>query len=222
MGTCATMFRPQANSRRILNIRHSSSALKEVLSQKIPAKRELLKELKTKYASKSLGEVKVENTLGGMRGLKCMGWEGSQLDPVEGIRFHGYSIPECQDKLPKGKTGTEMLPESMFWLLLTGEVPTESQIREFSKELASKSELPSYVSKMLDNLPKDMHPMTQFSMGIAALNHESKFAKLYEQGMNKADYWEPTLDDTITLLAKLPTLTAKIYNNCYLGGKALG
>jgi len=56
-----------------------------------------------------------------------MVWEGSVLDANEGIRFHGRTIKDCQKELPKGKTGTEMLPEAMFWLLLTGQVPSTQQ-----------------------------------------------------------------------------------------------
>ena len=40
--------------------------LKEVLAQKIPEKRELLKKVKA-VGSTKIGDVKVENTLGGMR-----------------------------------------------------------------------------------------------------------------------------------------------------------
>jgi citrate synthase len=94
----------------------------------IPEKRELLKKVKA-VSSKSIGEVKIENTLGGMRGLKAMVWEGSVLDADEGIRFHGRTIKDCQKELPKGTSGTEMLPESMFWLLLTGQVPSTEQVR---------------------------------------------------------------------------------------------
>ena len=150
-----------------------------------------------------------------------MVWEGSVLDANEGIRFHGRTIKDCQKELPKGKTGTEMLPEAMFWLLLTGQVPSTSQVRVFSRELAEKSELPEFVNKMLDNFPKDLHPMTQFAIAVSALSHTSKFAKAYEQGINKADYWEPTFDDSISLLAKLPVIAAKIYQNSYRGGGAL-
>lgn len=57
---------------------------------------------------------------------------------------------------------------------------------------------------------------------MSALNHDSKFAKLYEAGkLNKTNYWEPTFDDSISLLAKLPTIAAKIYQNTYNGGGAL-
>ena len=155
------------------------------------------------------------------RGLKCMVWEGSVLDANEGIRFHGRTIKDCQNELPKGPSGTEMLPESMFWLLLTGEVPSTSQVRALSRELAEKAQLPKFVNDMLDNFPKDLHPMTQFACAVSALNHTSVFAKAYERGLNKADYWEPTFDDCINLLAKLPTVAAKIYQNAYRGGGTL-
>jgi citrate synthase len=148
-------------------------------------------------------------------------WEGSVLDANEGIRFHGKTIKDCQKELPKGTSGTEMLPEAMFWLLLTGEVPSVSQTRVLSRELAEKSGIPKFVGKMLDDFPKDLHPMTQFACAVSALNYESKFAKAYEKGINKADYWEPTFDDSISLLAKLPTIAAKIYQNAYRGGGAL-
>ncbi|KAI4742052.1 hypothetical protein E4T50_07563 [Aureobasidium sp. EXF-12298] len=206
-------------------------SLKDTLAKVIPAKRELLKQVKS-HASKSIGSVKVENTLGGMRlvclvelsatrGLTAMIWEGSVLDANEGIRFHGRTIKDCQEQLPKGKTGSEMLPEAMFWLLLTGEVPTTNQVRQFSRELAEQAALPDYVETMLDNFPADMHPMTQFACAVSALNKTSVFAKAYEKGMNKADYWEPTFDDSISLIAKLPTIAAKIYQNSYHGGGAL-
>ncbi|KAK5736211.1 citrate synthase [Elasticomyces elasticus] len=198
----------------------SEPDLKTTLKECIPAKRELLKKVKA-HSSETIGEVKIENTLGGMRGLKAMVWEGSVLDANEGIRFHGRTIKDCQNELPKGTSGTEMLPESMFWLLLTGQVPSTNQVRVFSKELAQKSQLPDFVTQMLDNFPKDLHPMTQFSCAVSALSHTSLFAKGYENGMNKADYWEPTFDDSISLLAKLPVIAAKIYQNAYQGGGAL-
>ncbi|KAJ8067532.1 hypothetical protein OCU04_004874 [Sclerotinia nivalis] len=198
----------------------SEPDLKTTFKESIPAKRELLKKVKAK-GDKVIGEVKIENTIGGMRGLKAMVWEGSVLDANEGIRFHGRTIKDCQKELPKGTSGTEMLPEAMFWLLLTGQVPSTSQVRQFSKELAEQSALPDFVNKMLDNFPKDLHPMTQFSIAVSALSHTSKFAKAYEKGINKVDYWEPTFDDSISLLAKLPVIAAKIYQNSYRGGGAL-
>ncbi|PNY28525.1 Citrate synthase, partial [Tolypocladium capitatum] len=194
--------------------------LKATLREAIPAKRELLRRVKA-HGGRTIGEVKVENALGGMRGLKAMVWEGSVLDADDGIRFHGRTIKDCQAALPKGKTGTEMLPEAMFWLLLTGRVPSVQQVRAFSRELAEQARIPQFVTKMLDDLPRDLHPMTQFAMAVSALSYESRFAKAYGRGLAKADYWEPTFDDCISLLAKLPTIAAQIYRNAYRGGGAL-
>lgn len=70
---------------------------------------------------------------------------------VQGIRFHGLTIPDCQKKLPAAKDGKEILPESMLWLLLTGQVPEEAQVRALSRELAEKGDLPPVVEKLIDS-----------------------------------------------------------------------
>lgn len=79
-------------------------------------------------------------------------WDPSVLDSEEGIRFWGRSIPECQEVLPTAPGGTEMLPEAMFWYLLTGRVPSEAESKQFQEELVERSELPTYVEKVLDSL----------------------------------------------------------------------
>ena len=64
-----------------------------------------------------------------MRGIKGLVYETSVLDANEGIRFRGKTIPECQAALPKAKGGDEPLPEGLFWLLVTSQVPTQQQVR---------------------------------------------------------------------------------------------
>jgi len=63
--------------------------------------------------------------------------------------------------------------------------------------------------------------MTQLGMGVAALNHESKFQSAYEQGMKKTEYWQHTFDDCINLVARLPALAARIFRNVYNPGAPL-
>lgn len=63
--------------------------------------------------------------------------------------------------------------------------------------------------------------MAKTNHSVSALNHDSKFAQAYAKGMHKADYWEPTFDDCISLLAKLPTIAAKIYINTFKSGGPL-
>lgn len=166
-----------------------------------------------------VGEVTLDQVYGGARGIKSLVWEGSVLDSEEGIRFRGRTIPECQEQLPKAPGGDEPLPEGIFWLLLTGEVPTEQQVRDLSAEWAARSEVPSYIAELIDRCPSDMHPMAQFSMAVTALEHQSSFAKAYARGMKKSEYWEHTFEDSMDTIAKLPTIAARIYRNVYQDGK---
>ena len=63
--------------------------------------------------------------------------------------------------------------------------------------------------------------MTQLGMAVAALNHDSVFQAAYEKGIKKSEYWTYTLDDCINLLARLPSLAARIYRNVYKPGQEL-
>ena len=63
--------------------------------------------------------------------------------------------------------------------------------------------------------------MTQLAIGVAALNHDSKFAAAYERGMPKTEYWIYALEDSLDLVAKLPALAARIYSNVYRDGAAI-
>lgn len=118
---------------------------------------------------------------GGMRGIKALVTETSVLDPDEGIRFRGLSIPECQKVLPKAAGGNEPLPEGLFWLLCTGEVPTQAQVKSLSKEWANRAALPQHVVTMLNHMPNTLHPMSQLTAACVALNHDSKYAKAYSE-----------------------------------------
>merc|ERR1712169_103349 len=180
----------------------STKTLKDTFAEKLPGEIEKVKKLRKDYGSKVIGEVTLDQVYGGARGIKALVWEGSALDSEEGIRF-------------RGKT----LPEGLFWLLLTGEVPSEQQVRDLSADWAARSDLPKFVEELIDRCPNDMHPMAQFSIAVAALEHTSEFAKAYAKGINKKEYWTYTFEDSMNLIAKLPTIAAKIYRNAYKDGK---
>jgi len=212
----------RAASRRYLSHHTSKAAtLQEALKIVTPLEQAKFKSLKEKHGDKTLGEVTVEQALGGARDVHCLVWEPSLLDAQEGIRFRGMTIPEVQKALPpaSGKSGDQPGPESILWLLLTGETPTEAQVKSLSKELHSRSTLPSHVEPLLRSLPKTMHPMTQFSIGILAMQTGSKFAKAYADGVNKSKYAEVVLEDCLDLIARLPRVAALIYRNTYKDGK---
>ncbi|CAF4751722.1 probable citrate synthase 2, mitochondrial [Pieris napi] len=204
------------------NLSAENTNLKSVLQEKIPKEQEKIRELRKKHGATKMGDVTVDMMYGGMRGIKGLICETSVLDADEGIRFRGLSIPECQKQLPKAKGGDEPLPEGLFWLLVTGEVPTEAQVAAISKEWAQRAELPAHVVTMLNNMPTKLHPMSQFSAAVTALNSESKFAQAYSEGVHKSKYWEYVYEDAMNLIAKLPVIAATIYRNVYRDGKGIG
>ncbi|KAL2716897.1 hypothetical protein V1478_014573 [Vespula squamosa] len=199
-----------------------STDLKQVLSEKIPKEQERIKSFRKTHGSTKIGDVTVDMVYGGMRGIKGLVWEPSVLDPEEGIRFRGKSIPECQKILPKASGGEEPLPEGLFWLLITGDVPTKEQAQAISQEWAARGQLPAHVLKIMNAFPKNLHPMTQFSAAITILNSESEFVKAYNKGVHKTKYWETVYEDTMNLIAKLPAVAATIYRNLYRDGKGPG
>ncbi|CAM1154338.1 CS (predicted) [Pycnogonum litorale] len=209
----------------IIGTRHisaESTNLKDVMANKIPKVQSEVKEFRKNHGNTKIGEIAVDMLYGGMRGMKGLVTETSLLDPEEGIRFRGYSIPECQKLLPKAAGGSEPLPEGIFWLLMTGDIPSEAQVKAVSKMWAERADLPSHVVTMLNNFPSNMHPMSQFSAAITALNTESLFAKAYSEGINKATYWEYMYEDANNLIAKLPSVAATIYRNLYRNGSSVG
>ena len=77
-----------------------------------------IKDILKEHGSRKIGEVMLSQIYSGMRGMTGLVTETSLLDPQEGIRFRGYSIPELQEKLPHSTGGGEPLPEGLFLSLI--------------------------------------------------------------------------------------------------------
>ncbi len=195
------------------------ASLKEKLASKLGPMREQVSSIVKGHGDFKISDVSITQAYGGMRGVKCMVWETSALDPMEGIRFRGFTIPELQEKLPKAPGGEEPIPEGIFYLLLTGDLPTEDDVKEITAEWQKRGSLPKYLIDALNAIPPDIHPMTQFSLGILTLQKDSLFAQKYREGMSKMEYWDPMYEDVMNLLAKLPTLAAYIYRRSYKNDK---
>jgi len=194
--------------------------LKQKFAEKSATLKTELKALRKEHGAKELDTVNLSQIVGGMRGIKSMLWETSVLDAEVGIRFRGYSIPELKEKLPKrANGGREPLPEGLFWLMLVDEIPTQQDVEWLSDEWEKRAEVPKYVFTTLDSLPEDTHPMTMFILGINTMQNDSVFAKRYADGMSKNDYWDPTYEDAMNLIARLPRLAAYIYRKVYHNGE---
>jgi len=194
--------------------------LKKKFHEKSSALKTEIRALKKEHGDKVVANVNVAQIIGGMRGIKSILWETSELDAQVGIRFRGYSIPELKDLLPKRKNGgKEPLPEGLFWLMLVDEIPTEDEAEWLSNEWEKRAEVPKHTFKLLDALPEDTHPMTQFIIGINSMQKESIFFQKYSEGLSKNDYWDATYEDAMNMIAKLPRLAAFIYRKVYHKGE---
>ena len=178
-----------------------------------------IKDLLKEHGSKKIGEVQLSQIYQGMRGMTGLVSETSLLDSQEGIRFRGYTIPELQEKLPKAPGGYEPLPEGLFFLMLVGELPDEDDVQTVTELLQRRSHVPTHVFNTIEALPINTHPMTQFVVGVMALQTESQFSKKYASGLNKKDYWEAIFDDSMDLIARLPRIAAYIYRRKYKFGE---
>ncbi|XP_027057357.1 citrate synthase, mitochondrial-like [Pocillopora damicornis] len=197
---------------RLQSTQAQTLSLKETMYRIVPEKQKEVAEFRKTYGDKSLGEYTVDQVYGGMRGIKGLVTETSHLDSNEGIRFRGYTIPECQKLLPKADGGEEPLPEGIFWLLMTGEIPTKQQVDNLSKEWAANADLPPHVVQMLNNFPETLHPMSQFSAAIFKV----PYSQISEDLILSPQF---TFDDAMDVTAKITTVAAYIYRNVFKDGK---
>jgi len=184
------------------------TSLKEVLAQQIPAARQRAKDLGKQYGDRIVDHVSVEQVLGGMRGISAIVCDTSSVPADKGLIIRGHPVGEVAHRLP----------EEILWLLLTGELPDKASLEGLRADLAARSTVPNYVWAVLGAMPADSHPMCLFSTGILCMEGESVFRTRYDNGLRKEDFWEPTLDDALNIIARVPVLAAGIYRKKFNKG----
>ena len=177
------------------------SLLKQELRKQIPKVQNEIKQLIIDKGDEKISDVTVVQAFSGLRGIKAFVCDTSSVSADKGLIIRGIPLLEI----------THILPEEVFFLLLTGRLPSKYELIDLKKDFSSQFEVPDYVWRVLSEMPDDAHPMTLFNTGILAMQNESVFRKKYDDGMPKTEFWEAILEDGIRLLAKLPTLGAGIY-----------
>jgi citrate synthase len=195
--------------------------LKDILFDKIEQQRPRINKLLKEYGDVIVDEVTIGQIIGGMRGIKSLVTDISYLDPYEGIRYRGYTLPEVFEQLPKPKGAEMPYVEGLVYLLLTGDMPGEKEVEEILDEFQKRRILPRYVYEVIDSMPCCSHPMTVFAAAVMAMQRESFFAKKYKGGISKWEYWDPTYEDAMNLMAKLPEVGTYIYAKLYRDGKRI-
>ena len=175
--------------------------LQEALSKKIPAWQEDLKKILDENGTKVISEVTIAQAAKGMRGVKSMICDTSAVSADKGLIIRGYPILQIKDKLP----------EEVFYLLLTGDLPDQLQLSDLQNQLRVHQNVPNYVWRVLDAMPENSHPMTMLSVAIQSMRVESLFVEKFNKGTPKNEYWKWILDDGIKLIGALPSIAAFIY-----------
>ncbi|MBN2547858.1 MAG: citrate (Si)-synthase [Anaerolineales bacterium] len=192
--------------------------LKHKIAGQLPDWRARVKKLLAESADVKVDEVNIGQIYGGMRNIKSLVTDISYVDPEQGIRLRGYTIDDLLEKLPKQPGHEIPLVGGLYYLLLVGEIPSLEEANEIESEWKKRSKLPGYLFDVLKAMPVDTHPMTLLSQGILALQRESLFAHHYHTGLKKDEYWDPMLEDSLNLTAKLPGIAAFIYRLKYKDG----
>ena len=174
--------------------------------------------IRKEYGDKIIAQVTIDQVLSGQKGIPALVCDTSNLDPNEGIRFRGYSLPELRQKLPKLTPEGEPLPEGLFYLMLIGEIPEKDDVMNISRDWATRSHVPQHVFDVIDAIPKTARPMTMFSAAILSMATESVFQKAYRAGVHKKFYWDFMYEDVMNLISRLPRIAAYIYRRLYHKG----
>ncbi|MCP4727947.1 MAG: citrate (Si)-synthase, partial [bacterium] len=175
-------------------------SLYDKLKSQVDELRSTRKQILTEHGDHKISDVNVKQAFGGMRGIKGMICDTSVVEPDKGLIIRGYPLLEIADRWP----------EDIFYLLCTGDLPTEEDVQSIRKDFADRAELPGYVIDVLKAMPKDSHPMAMLDTGVLVMQRESQFYKKYQAGMAKTEYWEPMLEDSLKLLAVLPAIAGAV------------
>ncbi|WP_018130525.1 citrate synthase/methylcitrate synthase [Effusibacillus pohliae] len=88
--------------------------------------------------------------------------------------------------------------EEVAHLLWYGHLPSADELAALREKLANERELPSHVKTILDSIPANVDMMSVLRTAVSALGNQ-------EHG------WPPTMQQVISLTAKLPTIIAYRY-----------
>lgn len=177
------------------------SHLYETLRKKIPEWRYEVKQLIDARGDVAISNVTLAQAYGGMRGVKGLVCDTSSVSPDTGLIIRGRPLLSI----------TNILPEEVFYLLLTGDLPDETALKDLQAQLTEHQEISPYVWDVLKAMPADSHPMVMFNTAILVMEKESIFRQRYDEGIAKQEYWKAILEDGIRLVAKLPGIGAGVY-----------
>ncbi|XP_063978864.1 probable citrate synthase, mitochondrial isoform X2 [Diachasmimorpha longicaudata] len=214
------IYSPASSVKKILvsktrGVPSSSTNLKEALSEKIPLYYDLLREFREEHNDTVIGQITVNDLYSGLSGVNTTVRETSEVHSQLGIMYRGLTMPQVVKLLPLH--GNYPSPESVFWLLLTGDVPTEVQTASLVADWADRRERHRYFfnepQHCLRSLPKRVGPAARLCVLLAAFESGEKTIRgpLGGSFMSGRD-WESVYEDSMDLLAIFPAILALVKN----------
>jgi citrate synthase len=120
------------------------------------------------------------------------------IDGDKGIlRYRGYPIEQIAEKSTYLETA---------FLVLYGELPTRSQLEEWTRNVTIHSIVHENIRKLIDRFHYDAHPMGMLVSAVGALSTFYPGAKKIFDGQSRRD-------QTYRLIGKMPTLAAFAYRH---------
>ena len=113
------------------------------------------------------------------------------------LRYRGYPIEDLAERCGFLEVA---------YLLLRGELPTESQLREWSEQIMQHSMIHENLKKFMEGFHHDAHPMGVLISTVAALS------TFYPEARNIKDP-EVRNRQILRLIGKMPTLAAYAYRH---------
>ena len=92
--------------------------LKNELTKQIPVIQKDIKKLISEKGNEKISEVTVAQAYSGLRGIKAFVCDTSSVSADKGLIIRGIPLLEM----------THILPEEVFYLLLTGKLPNDSEL----------------------------------------------------------------------------------------------
>jgi citrate synthase len=136
--------------------------------------------------------------------------DGSEkVNPIPGKLYYcGYAVED----LVGGKELEKRFGfEETIYLLLTGELPLEKDLKTFSHELGKRRALPEEAKKIILNRPKHDDQMGSLHTIVSAMH-------LFDKDPNSTNIKDVTRQ-CIDLVAKFPTIIAYNYQTTIMGKK---
>jgi citrate synthase len=183
----------------------------DAVAARVPALRAQRAEALKQHGDRVISQVTAAQALGGMRDVRALVCDTSVVDPDRGLIMRGIPVLELLDRTP----------EDVFFLLLIGRLPSQDESHAVREEIAAQPRVPEIVWHAVEAMPRDSHPMSMLSAALLAMEHESVFAKRFDEGLARDEYWRASLDDALRLLGSLPTLAGGIYHIRYGHGPRL-